>query len=463
MNHHHRFAALADPVSLCVIGSGQFGQSLIAQARHIPRLSPRIAVDLTAEAAGRAFVAAGHDPQDVALCMTAREARAAHQAGRLVAAGSLDSVIDLPFDILIEATGHPEAAARHSLSAIEAKRHVLLVSKEADSVAGPILARKAREKGVRLAPVDGDQPSLLIDLVTWAEILGFEILCAGKSSEYDFVVDPASDDVTCNGVPARIEGIGAIWNDPALPISERAAGRASLLGWHFPLRAVPDLCEMTLVANATGLVADRPGFHCPVARIPEIAELLRPQDMGGLLGGGRRLDVFHHIRMVDEASFAGGVFVCVRCQDRTAWQVLSEKGHAVSRDGQTAMIYLPRHLLGLEAATSLFDLAAFGETPYGPDYAPKQDLVAVTTRPLMAGTVLEARGHHHTIDGVTAEMRPALPLSAEATTPYYLVANRILARDLPTGAAIRPSDLVIEAKSTLLDLRLQQDAAFLGA
>ncbi len=463
MNYHHRYAALAAPVGLCVIGSGQFGQSLIAQARHIPRLAPRIAVDLTAEAAGRAFVAAGHDPLDVALCTNAREARSAHDAGKLVAAGSLDIVLDLPFDILVEATGHPEAAARHSLAAIEARRHVLLVSKEADSVAGPILARKARENGVRIAPVDGDQPSLLIDLVTWAETLGFELLCAGKSSEYDFVVDPASDGVTCNGVPARIEGIGAAWNNPASPATKRAADRANLLGRHFLLRAVPDLCEMTLVANATGLAADQPGFHCPVARIPEIADLFRPQDMAGLLSGGRRLDVFHHIRLAEEASFAGGVFVCVRCQDRTAWQVLAEKGHAVSRDGQTAMIYLPRHLLGLEAATSLFDLAAFGETPYGPDYAPKQDLVAVTTRPLAAGRLLEARGHHHTIDGVTAEMRPAVPLSAEATTPYYLVANRVLARDLPAGMAIRPSDLAFELKSTLLDLRLQQDAAFLGA
>ncbi|MCZ8374083.1 MAG: SAF domain-containing protein [Beijerinckiaceae bacterium] len=463
MNYHHRYAALARPVSLCVIGSGQFGQSLIAQARHIPRLLPRIAVDLTAETAGRAFVAAGHDPQDIVSCSTAQEAGTAYRAGKLVAAGSLDTVLDLPFDILVEATGHPEAAARHSLAAIEAQRHVLLVSKEADSVAGPMLARKARQKGVRLAPVDGDQPSLLIDLVTWAETLGFEILCAGKSSEYDFVVDPAHDGVTCNGVPARIEGIGAGWNDPAQAASERAATRARLLGGHFPLRAVPDLCEMTLVANATGLGADRAGFHCPVARIPEIAELFRPQTGGGLLGGGRRLDVFHHIRLADEASFAGGVFVTIRCQDRTAWQVLAEKGHVVSRDGETAMIYLPRHLLGLEAATSLFDLAAFGETPYGADYAPKQDLVAVTTRPLAAGTVLEARGHHHTIDGVTAEMRPALPLSAGQTTPYYLVANRVLARDLPTGTAIRLADLAIEPSSTLLDLRLEQDAVFLGA
>jgi hypothetical protein len=39
----------------------------------------------------------------------------------------------------------------------------------------------------------------------------------------------------------------------------------------------------------------------------------------------------------------------------------------------------------------------------------------------------------------------------------------VLAGDLPAGMAIRPSDLVIEPKSTLLDLRLQQDVAFLGA
>jgi predicted homoserine dehydrogenase-like protein len=40
-----------------------------------------------------------------------------------------------------------------------------------------------------MTPVDGDQPSLLMGLATWAEMLGFTMVAAGKSSEYDFVFD----------------------------------------------------------------------------------------------------------------------------------------------------------------------------------------------------------------------------------------------------------------------------------
>ena len=79
---------------------------------------------------------------------------------------------------------------------------------------------------------------------------------------------------------------------------------------------MPDLCELTIVANATGFVADRPDLHAPAARIPEVADLFAPREAAGLLAGARRLDVFHHLRAPDEASFAGGVFIVVRCDDR---------------------------------------------------------------------------------------------------------------------------------------------------
>jgi predicted homoserine dehydrogenase-like protein len=140
--------------------------------------------------------------------------------------------------------------------------------------------------------------------------------------------------------------------------------------------------------------------------------------------------------------------------------VLAEKGHAVSADGSTAMIYLPRHLLGLEAATSVLEMAGLGLSGYGCDYRPRVDLVAVATRDLAAGTMLDAKGHHHTIDGVTAEMRPMSPLAAEQTTPYYLVANRRLARSIRAGAPIRLADLEFANASTLLTLRRRQDEAF---
>lgn len=461
MNYRTRYAALTRSVETCLAGGGQFGQSFLAQARFIDRLGARIVVDLTAGAAAQALARAGWPRADIAQCASAREAALAFAAGKAVAAASLDVVIDLPFDMLVEATGHPEAAARHALTAIAAARHVLLVTKETDSVVGPELARRARAAGVAVTPVDGDQPSLLIDLVTWGQTLGFEILCAGKSSEYDFVFERASGGVVSNGVAAHLPALAQWWAPDGRSLRDVAAGRAALLGARYGLRAVPDLCEMTLVANACGLAADTPPFHAPVARIPEVAGLLRADD--GLLSGAGRLDVFHHLRAPDEASFAGGVFIVVRCQDRASWRVLAEKGHCVSADGASAMIWLPRHLLGLEAATSVLDCAGLGQSAYGPDYAPRCDLVAVATRDLPAGARLEAKGHHHSIDGVAAEMRPATPLARDETTPYYLVADRRLARPVRASAPIRPSDLDVDAGSTLLALRQAQDATFLAA
>lgn len=160
--------------------------------------------------------------------------------------------------------------------------------------------------------------------------------------------------------------------------------------------------------------------------------------------------------------FAGGVFVVVRCDHEESWRVLAEKGHAVDVDAGTAMLYLPRHLRGLEAASSVLDLAGRGVSAYPADYAPQLDLVAGATRDLPAGAVLEAKGHHRTIDGVAAEIRPAQPLSRDATTPYYHLANRRLARNVRRGEAIRPSDVEFDDASVLAALRRRQDAFFLG-
>ena len=46
-----------------------------------------------------------------------------------------------------------------------------------------------------------------------------------------------------------------------------------------PQRAVPDLCELTLVANALGMGPDRPDLHAPIARITEIADRTKIQRM----------------------------------------------------------------------------------------------------------------------------------------------------------------------------------------
>lgn len=461
MNHLDYYAGAQRPVETCVVGSGGFGRSFLAQGMRVPLMNARITVDVEASIAAAGFTALGVSPADVALCRTAEEARLAWAAGKYIAAAELSIVVGLPIDVVVEATGNPEAGARHARLAIEADRHVVLVSKEVDSVVGPYLAHLARTRGKVVTPVDGDQPSLLIGLITWAQTLGFEIVAAGKSSEYDFVYDQATQTINCDGKVVAIPGFDWHWAMGERPLGELARARAEICA-ALPQRAVPDLCELLVVANATGFVADRADLHAPIARIPEVPSFFGPLAEGGLLSSERALDVFHCLRRPDEASFAGGVFVVVRCTDRVTWDLLAAKGHVISRDGQRAMVYLPRHLLGLEAATSVLDAALHGRSSGAQSPQPRLDLIARATHRLAAGTVLTMGGHHHTIAGASAELHAARPLAATTALPFYLAANRPLRRDVEAGAAITLGDVELDPASELLALRRLQDECFFG-
>lgn len=455
MNHHRYFAGLSTRTVECVIvGTGGFGRSFLAQARHVPGLACRVAVDR--DAATAAAVLASVGVADIAECNDAASARVAWDAGRAIAAGDLAVVADLPVDVVLEATGNPEAGARHARMAIGTGKHVVMVTKETDSVAGPILTRMAAERGVVCSPIDGDQPSLLIGLATWAQVCGLRIVAAGKSSEYDFVHDPATDRITSNGVTVDAPGFGD-WLDPAgRPWGNVIAARARLVP--LPQRAVPDLCEMVVVANALGMAPDRPDYHAPIARVAELADLMAPVADGGLLTGQGQLDVFNCLRLPGEASFAGGVFVTVACEDDETWAMLRDKGHVVARNGRTAMIGLPRHLLGIEAATTVFEAALLGVSSGAEKPRPVMDLTAHADADLPAGALLVAEGHHHTIRNVSGRMTPARPLSDDAPIPYYLLSGRRLKRDVGAGQMILCGDVDLDTGSELYRLRAAQDA-----
>jgi predicted homoserine dehydrogenase-like protein len=459
MNHHRYFAAARQPVETCVVGSGSFGRSFLAQARKVPMMRARVAVDVHGNIAAEAFRAIGIDSREIAVCTTAADARAAWNAGRFVAANDIATVLELPIDVVVEATGHPEAGARHAKLAVEAGCHLVLVTKETDSVVGPALARKARAINRVVTPVDGDQPSLLIGLATWAETLGFTIVAAGKSSEYDFVFDASSNTMTSNAKTAPTPGFSALWDMGSRPVAEVVASRAEAAR-ALQQRTVPDLCEMLVVANSVDLTFDRSDFHAPLARIAEVPTIFATRSDGGLLAGDRRIDVFNCLRAPDEISFAGGVFVVVRCEDRPTWTMLEEKGHLLSRSGATAMLWLPRHLLGLEAATSVLEAAVLGRSSGADEPQPRLDLCARADTDLAAGTVLTASGHHHSIENVSGILTRGHPLAANAPIPFYLAANRRLSRAVAKGAPVLCGDVDLDEGSVLLALRREQDAAF---
>ncbi len=461
MNHHRYIGSRDRPVETCLIGTGAFGRSFLRQAQANRHLGARIAIDISAANAADALLAAGISRSSIEVCETAAEAKSAWALGKHIAAGDLAAVIDLPVEVVIEATGDPEAGARHSMLAVEAGRHLALVSKEVDIVVGPGLSARARECGCVVTPIDGDQPSLLINLVTWAEVLGLTIIAAGKSSEYDFIYDQRAGTLACNGRTADAPGFAKVWADDGHNIGALMSERADL-AVGFSLRTVPDLCEMLIAANALDLQPDRPDLHSPLLRIPEVPTAFATTADGGLLRGDRRVDVFNCLRKPDEVSFAGGVFVVVRCEDSESWQLLREKGHILGREDKTALIYLPRHLLGLEAATSILEAGIHGISSGTEAPRPRFDLALRAETDLRAGTMLTASGHHHSIKGAAGYAVPGRALGPGVPIPYYLAANRRLLRNVAKGELLRCEDVEIAEESYLSLLRRRQDAIFFG-
>ena len=80
-----------------------------------------------------------------------------------------DSGIELAqceqLDLVIEATGNPEAGVDHCLAAFKAKSHVVLVTVEADVLCGAAIIKRANEAGVVCSMAYGDQPALICELI----------------------------------------------------------------------------------------------------------------------------------------------------------------------------------------------------------------------------------------------------------------------------------------------------------
>ena len=260
-----------------VIGAGEYGVSLVFQAGRAPGLEVAAVCDRDVANAVGAFRHAGWADDDIAVCESRAAAMTAHEAGKTVVSEDGSMLCGLPLDVVVEGTGSPEAGAVHAEAALANGRHVVMVSKEVDSVVGPLFHARAGAAGLVYTPVDGDQPALLMRLVMWARVVGLAVLCAGKSSEYDFVYDGAT--VTSLERAVAAPGFDDLWDLGGGDAATLAAARAEVLA-AIPRRAVPDHTEMALVANALDLSPDIPEFHAPIARTTEIADFLVPRDRG---------------------------------------------------------------------------------------------------------------------------------------------------------------------------------------
>lgn len=420
-----------EKVRVGIIGAnGGFGYSFLAQVPLMKdSLSLRAICDLNAQKSIELLESLGYDSNRFFPCSTKKEIEKHLLTEDAIII--LEDGLLLPFcgiDVLVEATGVPETSSIMAENALLHGIHVCMVSKEADCVSGPYLYNLATSRNLVYAIAAGDQPANLIQLLSWVGLLGLEVIAAGKSSEYDFVYDLDSAKFTFQEQEAYLPELAKYWHlDGMATLGERSR---VLQG--FPQFAVPDYCEMNVVANATALVPSCDQFHYPVCKVSELADIYIPVEDGGVLTKTGVVDVFNNFRRPDEASFAGGVFVIVRCHNEKVWDLLAEKGHIVSRNGKYACMYLPYHFMGVEAPVSVVNAFRLGLSTYN-----RCDHVAVmsakATRDFKANEVLALNGHHRLIDDVEVSLvqKDALPSDV---APFYLLAEKTLTKDVAKGS-----------------------------
>ena len=443
-----------------VIGTGQYATAVVTQSLAIPLLDVHAVADLDVAAALRAYQEAGLGTDEIAICDGRPSALAALERGQRVVVEDALLLMGLPLDIIVEATGEPEAGAIHASEAISHGKHVAMVNKETDVTVGPILKRLADRAGLVYTAVDGDQHGLLIGLVAWARDLGLEVLCAGKARNAEFVYDADAKTVTGG------QKIVALGEDSAECMQTIPPGRAHAFvqarsGLLAALGRIGgyDVVELAIAANATGLLPDVESMHCPALRTVEIAEALCPVAEGGILERRGAIEGVTCLRSPDGPGLGGGVFAVVSCANDYSRGILTSKGlHANARDS-AALIYRPSHLCGVETATSILSAVLLGLPTGASDYLPLVDVVARAARDLAAG---ERIGSDHD-PAIQVLMRPSRQVTAGNPLPVHMANGNALRVDVPRGTVVTREMVREPESSRLWALRADQDARWIDA
>jgi predicted homoserine dehydrogenase-like protein len=374
-----RRAAEARPVRVLLIGAGKFGSMFLAQARHSPGLHVAAVCDL-APARARASLARVDWSEESFGARTLDAALADHttfvhdDANALIRASGIEVVID--------ATGNPLAGVRHALACCEHRKHIVMVNVEADALAGPLLAARARAAGIVYSLAYGDQPALICEMVDWARAAGFEVVAAGKGTKY---------------LPGYHESTpDTVWQHYGFSAQEVAEGDFNAQMFNSFLDGTKSAIEMAAVCNATGLMPAPDGLQFPACGVDELAQALRPAAEGGLLHHRGQVEVvscMHPDGRPVERDLRWGVYTVFAAGSDYVRRCFREYGLRTDESGTYSAMYKPFHLIGLELGISVASVALRGEPTGAPD-AFRADAIAVAKRDLRAGETLDGEGGH---------------------------------------------------------------------
>ena len=434
-------AAVGRPVRIGLVGAGKFGTMFLSQVRLTAGMHLAGVADLLPERARERL----HSVHWAAQQIDARSIGEAIKTGKTFVTDNAIALIENPdINVIIEATGDPATGVRLCQAAIEHGKHVVMVNVEADALAGPLLAHRARQAGVVYSLAWGDQPALVCEHVDWARTCGFNVVAAGKGTRYLPSYHRSTPDT--------------VWEilDAYLNIHDRSHINPRMFNSF--VDGTKSGIEMTAICNATGLVPQSEGLGFPPASRFDLAEVCKPRADGGrlerkgvtevvssLYRDGR--DVPHNLVM--------GTYVVIESDSEYTRKCLVEYNCLPDSSGTYAALYRPTHMIGLELGVSVASVALRKE-PTGSPMCFNSDVVATAKRKLNKGEILDGEGGFC----VWGKQTPAEASLKASYLPLGLAHNVKLKHDIAEGQRLRWEDVGYDKNDYVVKARREMEAMF---
>lgn len=410
---------IGNPIRVAIMGAGYMSIGIVNQiVRYTPGMEVSVICNRSIEKAINCYKQAGVN--QVVICDNERDLDKHILRREAVVTSDPELVCKAnEVDIIVEATGTIEYAAKVVMSAIEHRKPTVLMNAELDATVGPILKYYADRANVMLSGSDGDQPGVIMNLYRFVKNLGFTPLVCGN-----------------------IKGFLDIHKNPTdmLSFAENMGQNVNMITNFTDGTKIA--FEQATVANATGMVVSQRGMN-GFRSNDHIDDLTHLYDVDQLkaLGG-----------IVDYAVGAKpgpGVYVYATTEDELSKSYLN---YLKLGKGPIYSFYTPYHLCYFEVPNSVARVFHFNDPVLAPIDGPVVEVITTAKTDLKAGQALDGFGGYTSY----GQCENASVCRKENLLPIGLSEGVVLKRDIAKDQVISFDDIVYPENSFMFNLYNEQ-------
>jgi predicted homoserine dehydrogenase-like protein len=412
------------PIRIGLVGAGEMGTDIVSRVAHMRGIEIGAISELKEGAAAKSVEIAYGNADRVQQVSTADAANAAMEQGKVAVTNNVNALLEAGLvDVVIDATGIPAVGAEIGLQAMERGKHLVMMNVEADVTIGAYLRAEAERLGVVYSLGAGDEPSSCMELIEFVSAMGHRIISAGKGKNNPLNIDATPDAYTEEAIRRHM--------NPRMLV-EFVDGSKTMV-------------EMAAIANATGLIPDRPGMHGPAAGRDELNKVLIPESAGGLLSSAEgRVDY------TIGKGVAPGVFVVAEMDHPRIWERMEDLKMG---KGPYFTFFRPYHLTSLEVPLTCARVVLYGKADMVPMARPVAEVCAVAKKDLAVGDMLDQIGEYC----YRAWIMEAGAARTDGAIPCGLLAGAKVTQPIRKGELITYANATVPADSKIAALRARQD------